>query len=217
MIATDACRQVVLSRRKTAKAGGAERRYIAASARTSSTAEVNRESDNEGFEGCSGAGIVERGVGIGARGDFRSGGADRRAQRHLRHLSGHQWHGFGGSGADGRGGFQRRRQEYQGRDRLRRPPEQGRCRLGDRAQMARRRRRRRGRRRAQFGGGSHYQFAAARFADDVSRLVHREFGSDRQGLLAEHHPVGQRRLGDRQHHGGCDDGSAAAPIGTFSR
>src|ERR1700694_5185256 len=28
---------------------------------------------------------------------------------------------------------------------------------------------------------------------------------DRQGLLAEHHPMGQRCLGHRQHHGGGDD------------
>ena len=47
------------------------------------------------------------------------------------------------------------------------------------------------RRRAQLGGGPHHQFAAARLADDVSRLVHSEFRSDRQGLLAEHHPMGQ--------------------------
>ena len=139
--------------------------------------------------------------------DFRRCGAGRRAQRHLRHLPGHQRHGVGGSRAHGRRGFQRRRQEHQGRDRLCRSPEQGRCRLGDRAQMARRRRRRRHRRRAEFGGRPHHQFAAARFPDDVPGVVDRKLRSHRKGLFAEHHSVGQRRLGDRQHHGGGDDGA----------
>ena len=43
--------------------------------------------------------------------------------------------------------------------------------------------------------------------NDVPGIVHRQLRSHRQGLLAEHHPMGQRRLGDRQHHGGGDDGA----------
>ena len=148
-----------------------------------------------------------RDVGRGARGDFRQRRPRRRAQRYLRHLPGHQRHGFGGSRADGGGRFQRRRQGHQGRDRLRRSPEQGRRGLGDRAQMARCRRRRCRGRRAEFGGRPHHQFAAARQPHDVSRVIHREFRPDRQGLLAQHHPVGQRRLGDRQLHRGGDDGA----------
>ena len=42
---------------------------------------------------------------------------------------------------------------------------------------------------------------------DVPGVIDREFRSHRQGLLAEHHPMGQRRLGDRQHHRGGDDGA----------
>jgi ABC-type branched-subunit amino acid transport system substrate-binding protein len=37
-----------------------------------------------------------------------------------------------------------------------------------------------------------------------------------QGLLAEHHSMGQRRLGHRQHHGGGHEG-AAARTGISSR
>ena len=98
-------------------------------------------------------------------------------------------------------------QEHQGRDRLCRSPEQGRRRAGDRAQMARRRRRRRHRRRAEFGRRPFHQCAAAGFADDVPGVVHRQLRSHRQGLFAQHHPVGQRRLGDRQHDRGGDDGA----------
>ena len=43
--------------------------------------------------------------------------------------------------------------------------------------------------------------------DDVPGVVHRQLRSHRQGLFAQHHPVGQRRLGDRQHDGGGDDGA----------
>ncbi len=107
--------------------------------------------------------------------------------------------------------------EHQGRDRLRRSPEQGRCRTGDRAQMARRRRGRCHRRRAEFGRRSRHQRAAARLPYDVPGVVHRQFRSHRQGLFAEYHPMGQRRLGDRQHDGGGDDGDAAARTGTSSR
>ena len=144
---------------------------------------------------------------VGAGGNIRRCRARRRAQRHLRHLSGHQWHGLGRSRADGGGGFRWRRQKYQGRDRLCRSPEQGRRGLGDRAQMARCRWRRCHRRRAEFGCRPHHQFAAARHADDVSGILDRELRPDRKSLLAEHHSVGQRRLGDRQHHGGGDDGA----------
>ena len=73
--------------------------------------------------------------------------------------------------------------------------------------MARCRRCRRHRRRAEFGRRSLHQFAAAGFADDVSGVVDRELRSHRQGLFAEYDPVGQRRLGDRQHDGGGDDGA----------
>ena len=78
---------------------------------------------------------------------------------------------------------------------------------GDRAQMARCRRRRRHRRRAEFGRRAFDQCAAAGFADDVPGVVHRQLRSHRQGLFAQHHPVGQRRLGDRQHDRGGDDGA----------
>ena len=43
--------------------------------------------------------------------------------------------------------------------------------------------------------------------DDVSGIIDRKLRPDRQGLLAQHHPVGQRRLGDRQRHRGGDDGA----------
>ena len=144
---------------------------------------------------------------VGACRNFRQCGAGRRAQRYLRHFPGHQRHGFGGSRPHGGGRFQRRRQEHQGRDRLCRSPEQGRRRIRDRAQMARGRQGRRHRRRAEFGRRPHHQFAAARFQDDVPGIVDGQFRSHRQGLLAEHHSMGQRRLGDRQHHGGGDDGA----------
>ena len=42
---------------------------------------------------------------------------------------------------------------------------------------------------------------------DVPRVVDRQFRSDRQGLFAQHHSMGQRRLGDRQHDRGGDDGA----------
>ncbi len=42
---------------------------------------------------------------------------------------------------------------------------------------------------------------------DVPGVVDRKLRPHRQGLLAQHHSVGQRRLGHRQHHGGGDDGA----------
>jgi branched-chain amino acid transport system substrate-binding protein len=39
--------------------------------------------------------------------------------------------------------------------------------------------------------GSYHQLAAARFPHDISGVVDRKFGPHGQGLLAEHHPVGQ--------------------------
>ena len=75
------------------------------------------------------------------------------------------------------------------------------------AQMARCRWRRCRGRRAELGRRPHHQFAAARYPHDVPRVIDRQFRPDRQGLLAQHHPMGQRCLGDRQFDRGGDDGA----------
>ena len=92
-------------------------------------------------------------------------------------------------------------QGHEGRDRLRRPPEQARRRLADRAPVVRHRQGRRDRRRAQLrrGAGREPDHRATRskaFLVSGAATVR----PDRQGVLAQHHPLDLRHLDAGQRH-----------------
>ena len=108
--------------------------------------------------------------------------------------------GLGARRPHGGGGFRRAEAGHEGGDHLRRPPEQGRRRLADRAPVVRRRQGRRDRRHAELGRRAGGEPGHARQGQGVHRLRRGHLRPDRQGVLAEHDPLDLRHLDARQRH-----------------
>ena len=132
--------------------------------------------------------------------DFRRRDQDRRAERHVEPLRRPRRPGLGRRRAHGGRGLRRREEGHEGRDHLRRPPEQARRRLEHRAPVVRRRQGRRDRRRAQLVASRSPSTRSRGQEQGVPRLRRRHLRSHRQGLLAQHHPLDLRHLDARQRH-----------------
>ena len=132
--------------------------------------------------------------------DFGQRRQDRRAVRHVEPVHRPRRRGLRRRGADGGRGFRHREARHQGRDRLGRPPEQARRRLGHRAPVVRHRQGRRDRRRAELRRRARRQPDHEGQGQGVPRVRPGVVRPDRQGVLAEHGALDLRHVDARQRH-----------------